>query len=505
MRLQPEFVIMDTKPGYCLGSSGKLMNQYMIKDHMLSHYRKLYSAKAAVDCSVPKSMQSNVKYVDQKRRESRKDALSQSRRSDSQRSTRINSRTSCSTKNSRPSVQGDESAYHYLEQSLMSSPRISTSFHCKQIVYPSQTSGTPANHFRSASELSYRSPNPHWQDAGPSCATSASQRGYKSFQDPTQKTYSGDVLLKHAHRFTPEKPFTPRTLKSDHKPMLLQYRYYTPPRRKVEEEKSSSVIRQETRHGSTRSKRGFSPPIESLQTLTLDHEWSDGETDSFRHHGKTNRFKNSDFLLSSSRISPEGMRSPIMRKVSAEEEELMYLEFITDVTNEILTQGLYSDRVLKRVFERHIDMNRHRLDENKMRHLLDNLQMDLQSPPAASITSLGAGESHYPLKRLPPHDVDYLLHDVFNEERGQMEDVTPAAASTPVNQSLDVEFNHILLNEDEHLTCAVGNEDDRGVLEQVDELGKIMAESLSVSETLKDQQEEFEQEQTRGDVSDDEF
>lgn len=29
------------------------------------------------------------------------------------------------------------------------------------------------------------------------------------------------------------------------------------------------------------------------------------------------------------------------------EEELMYLEFITDVTNEILTQGLYSDRCVR--------------------------------------------------------------------------------------------------------------------------------------------------------------
>lgn len=176
----------------------------------------------------------------------------------------------------------------------MSSPRISTSFHSKQIVYPSQTSGTPANHFRSASELSSRSPNPQWQDAGPSCATSASQRGFKSFQDPTQKTYSGDVLLKHTHRFTSEKPFTPRTLKSHHQSTLLQYRYYTPPRRKVEEEKPASVAGQETRHRrcnhwcwnsccvrfkmpiwwyngvfsvvcSTRSKRGFSPKLESLQ------------------------------------------------------------------------------------------------------------------------------------------------------------------------------------------------------------------------------------------------
>lgn len=139
---------------------------------------------------------------------------------------------------SRPSVQGEDSAYHYLDQSLMSSPRISTSFHSKQIVYPS-----PANHFPSASELTYRSPSAHWHPAGPSCATSASQRGHRSFQDPTQKTYSGDVLLKHAHRFTQEKPFTPRTLKSDHKSTLLPNRYYTPPRRKAEEEESSSKIR----------------------------------------------------------------------------------------------------------------------------------------------------------------------------------------------------------------------------------------------------------------------
>ncbi|XP_016367381.1 spermatogenesis-associated protein 7-like isoform X1 [Sinocyclocheilus rhinocerous] len=485
MRFLPEFLIMDTKPGYSLGSSGKLMNQYMIKDHMLSHYRKLYSAKAVVDCSVPKSMCSNVKYVDQKRREQlRKDTRSQSGRSTSQRSSSINSRTSRSSKNSRPSVQGDDSAYHCLDQSLMSSPRINTSFHSKQIAYPS-----PANHFPSASELTYQSPNAHWHPADPSCATSASQRGYRSFQDPTQKTYSGDVLLKHTQRFTQEKPFTPRTLKSDHKSTLLQYRYYTPPRRKAEEEKSSSkIIRQETYHRSTRSKR-FSPQLES-QAFTLDHEWSDEETASFRHHGKTNRFRDSEYLLSSSRISPEGMRSPIMRKVSAEEEELMHLEFITDVTNEILTQGLYSDRVLKRVFERHIDMNKHRLDENKMRHLLDNLQEDLQSPPAAAIS-----------QTLPSDDVDDLLRKVFNE------DVSSADASTLVRHSragpeeVDVEFSR---NEGSEISLndPRNTEDDNEVSQQVDELEKIMAESLNVSET---QQQVSEQEQTRGDISDDEF
>ncbi|XP_059375781.1 spermatogenesis-associated protein 7 [Carassius carassius] len=479
---------MDTKPGYSLGSSGKLMNQYMVKDHMLSHYRKLYSARAVVDCSVPKSMHSNVKYVDQKRREQlRKDTLSQSGRSTSQRSTRISSRTSCTSKNSRPSVQGEDSAYHYLDQSLISSPRISTSFHSKQIVYPS-----PASHFPSASELTYRSPNPHWHPADPSCATSPGQREHRSFQDPTQKTYSGDVLLKHAHRFTQEKPFTPRTLKTDHKSTLLQYRYYTPPWRKAEEEKSScKVKRQETYHGSTRSKRGYSPQLESRQPFTLDHEWSDEETDSFRHHGKTSRFKDSDFLLSSSRISPEGMRSPIMRKVSAEEEELMYLEFITDVTNEILTQGLYSDRVLKRVFERHIDMNRHRLDENKMRQLLDNLQEDLCSPPAAPITSY----SPVICQTLQSDDGDDLLHKEFSE------DVSPANHSRAGLEDCN-EGSEISLNDNGYLNPRNNAEDHDEVSEQVDELGKIMAESLSVSEP---HQQVFEQEQTRGDISDDEF
>jgi len=35
--------------------------------------------------------------------------------------------------------------------------------------------------------------------------------------------------------------------------------------------------------------------------------------------------------------------------VFAREEELMYLEFITDVTNDILTQGLYSDRCVRSI------------------------------------------------------------------------------------------------------------------------------------------------------------
>lgn len=138
----------------------------------------------------------------------------------------------------RPSTRGAESTYFNSGDSVMSSPRFSTSFHCKQIVYPSQMAAQSQNCWPS-SELSYRSPK----------STSSSRERFKSFQDPTQKTYSGDMLLKHAHYFTQEKPFTPRTLKTDRKSTLSTYRYYTSASRKGAEEKTPSNSNQpDTRH-----------------------------------------------------------------------------------------------------------------------------------------------------------------------------------------------------------------------------------------------------------------
>ncbi|NXG22880.1 SPAT7 protein, partial [Grallaria varia] len=58
-------------------------------------------------------------------------------------------------------------------------------------------------------------------------------------------------------------------------------------------------------------------------------------------------------------------------------EELLYLTFIEDVTNDILSLGLFSNRILEQLFECHIEENKNRLDEAKMRHMLDVLKRDL--------------------------------------------------------------------------------------------------------------------------------
>ncbi|KAM6972898.1 spermatogenesis-associated protein 7 [Aplochiton taeniatus] len=376
--------IMETKRAFCPKSSSKL-TQSIIQDHMVSHYKKVYSAKSAIDTSVPKSLTHCVKYNDQIRRDrSRQDERPQSAHSSSRTSSRANIRASCSSAQSR--VSSEESPYFCLGSSTVSNPRLNTSFHAKQIVYPSYTLGSSLSHshlIRPASELSYgRTDRQH---SSRSCTTSGTQSSYKAFMDPVQKTYSGDLLQKHSYHFTQDKPFTPRTLKSNKSSYLSQYRYYTSPQRYPDQAGTSPrLIRQETYHGSTRSKEyssaDFDDPPQGLSTT----EWSDEDVPHISFSGlqsKGIQSRSVDHYHSPFRASsPEGIKSPIMQRVSAEEEELMYLEFIADVTNEILVRGLFSDKLLERVFERRVDMNRHRLDEDKMRHLLEVLREDLQNP-----------------------------------------------------------------------------------------------------------------------------
>ncbi|XP_027027792.2 spermatogenesis-associated protein 7 isoform X2 [Tachysurus fulvidraco] len=529
------FPVMDRKRALCHGSTGKLINQRIIEDHMISHYKKLYSAKAAVDCSVPKSMRCNVKYIDQKRSEQiKKDASgrTQSARSLSQKSLRLDNITSCSTRNARPSARGAESTHFNSGGSVMSSPRFSTSFHCKQIVYPSQM-GTQSQNCRPFSDLSYRSPKSQMHHFTLSCGTSSCQEKFKNFQDPIQKTYSGDILHKHAYRFTEEKPFTPRTLKTDSKSTLSTYRYYTPASKKRAEEKTQLKYNQPDNHH--RSKQRSATAQDSPEPCSVYHECSDEEPNIFGHYGSENKFTTRDYFLSSSRVSPDGMRSPIMRKVTAEEEELMYLEFMTDVTNEIILRGIYSDRVLQRVFERHIDINKHRLAEHKMRHLLEALQNDLKKPPFSSVTVVENKESSL-LHRHKDSILQQKLgnftteHNSFlsstpirDKDTWEPDNVIPTLDTTPVNYrisentksvrqedkkdlmdleldhkeghaiSLDLE-NHQINEEDCHQICADN---------LLDELSRNMAESLNVSDIHSS--EEVTEQESFVKLSDDEF
>ncbi|XP_060918228.1 spermatogenesis-associated protein 7 [Labrus mixtus] len=378
---------------FCPHSSSKL-TQSIIKDHMLSHYKKVYSAKAAVDASVPKSLTHSVKYNDQIRQERlRKGSRPQSAHSFLQ----GNSRASCSSAQSRLSAHYDDSPYLCSRSSMVSSPRFNTSFNAKDVVYPSNKLGPQHRHHhtRPASEMKYRSPEAtlHRRQSACSLEVSGDQSFYKTFQDPVQKTYSGDLLQKHSQHFTGDKPFTPKTLKSDKSSYLSKYRYYRAPRRKPAEDcNKSRFMRQETYHGSTKNKEYTQELYGSSQGLNAEHEWSEDDFSSTyfsasREQSRAHKSRDRESFHSSSRVSPVGGKSPAVKSISTEEEELMYLEFISAVTEDILSRAHISDRILDRVMKRHIDMNRHYLDEGKMRHLLEVLRNEFEEPTDISTLS----------------------------------------------------------------------------------------------------------------------
>ncbi|XP_061552162.1 spermatogenesis-associated protein 7 homolog isoform X2 [Phycodurus eques] len=367
--------------GQTLKSSRKWA-QAMIKDHMVSHYKRIYSAKAVIDTSVPKSLTQSVRYLDRMKQERmKKGSRPQSAPSLSHR----NSRASCYSAQSRCSVQSEYAPYLCSRNSMLSAPGFSSSFHAKEVPSPS-TKAAPQNqhhhHHRphSVAELKFQSQEPtsHGQPSACYPSTSGEPSFVKAFQDPVQKTYSGDLLQKHSQRFTQDKPFTPKMLKSEKSSYLSSYRYYRAPRGTKLAEECDDL----------RSEKGAKTMQHTQELYDPSQELKEQQLAETEHTGtylitpkqQTNKSRDCDPFDYSTSFSLEGLNvSP-----SAEDEELMYLEFISDVTEDILSRGSVSDRVLNRVIQRHIDMNLHRLDEAKMRHLLDILRNNLDEPSAPS-------------------------------------------------------------------------------------------------------------------------
>ncbi|KAM5129985.1 spermatogenesis-associated protein 7 [Mantella aurantiaca] len=340
---------------FSIGPSSRLSDQYRIRDHMLAHYNKILTAKAAVDSSAPKSLTKSIKYTDQQRREKLKTAVTRIER-DPSRSPRPASRESSGSASQQKDLyDGFGNAFR---RSPYSDPGVS----------PTSFLSSPRRLHSSENSAHFRRRHPDQSGAssrmgGGLSAWGTNTAAVRKFQDNRQKTYSGDLIEKHAHHFTGrQRPFTPRTLKTPAKPTLTQSRYYTAPRRRRSQTDLSSF--RDRREAENGSRPLDGEEVEDPENFLVSEE---EEEDSAHHR------------LSASRMSDHESPSPALQRIRSEEEELAYLGFVADVTNEILSLGLFSDRILDRVCERHIEENRHHLDQRKMHHLLDILRADLDS------------------------------------------------------------------------------------------------------------------------------
>uniref|UniRef100_A0A2I3LZQ6 Spermatosis associated 7 n=1 Tax=Papio anubis TaxID=9555 RepID=A0A2I3LZQ6_PAPAN len=387
---------------FCTDSSSlRLSTLQLVKNHMAVHYNKILSAKAAVDCSVPVSMSASVKYADQQRREKLKKELARCEKEFKLTKTAMRANSKNNSKSlfntlqkpsGEPQIEDDMlkeemNGFSSFARSLVpSSERLHLSLHKSDKVI---TNGPEKNSSSSPSSVDYAASGPRKPGSG----TLYGRRPRSTFPNSHRfelvisKAPSGDLLDKHAELFSNKQlPFTPRTLKTEAKSFLSQYRYYTPAKRKKDfadqriEAETQTELSFKSELGTAETKNVTESEMNIKQAsncVTYDAKEKIAPLPLQGHDLTWDEIKDDALQHSSPRaVCQYSLKPPATSKIYSDEEELLYLSFIEDVTDEILKLGLFSNRFLERLFERHIKQNKH-LEEEKMRHLLHVLKVDL--------------------------------------------------------------------------------------------------------------------------------
>eukprot|EP00075_Anas_platyrhynchos_P001120 XP_005014772.1 spermatogenesis-associated protein 7 isoform X1 [Anas platyrhynchos] len=381
------------------GSSCKFSNQYIIQDHMAAHYKKLMSAKAAVDSSAPKSLHTSVKYKDQQKRDKLIQALEKYEKDlvHVLRSSSSNSRSfSPGQQKARWSLLENDHRYLTSAQNNCSrtkgqqSPSVSFQKPTSKTLLPASTakktvqntaqhalSQTPvhASSTDRSSALPLQQPHIHL----------SSRNRRKAFQNSFNKTYSGDLLDKHSAYFTEKKLFTPQILKTSHQSFLVKHRYYNPP---------------PSKRSSTPGKRSLNSADVSNEKETELHSFiEDAHVRPHSDNFSQQPVENHELWIPDSEMS---LFPGLQLKEKGEE----YLRFLQDLTNDILTRSCYHKEALEDVFQMHIKSKRHNLDEVKRRRIVESLKRELnitdQPGPSVNCNHTQQKDSGIPAAGLQP-------------------------------------------------------------------------------------------------------
>ncbi|XP_054257800.1 spermatogenesis-associated protein 7 homolog [Macrosteles quadrilineatus] len=61
-------------------------------------------------------------------------------------------------------------------------------------------------------------------------------------------------------------------------------------------------------------------------------------------------------------------------------DNLMYIKFVRDITEEVLEKGIFTNKALKKIFQNHVEVNKQFLDMRRMQEEVDKLQLELGIP-----------------------------------------------------------------------------------------------------------------------------
>lgn len=252
-------------------TSSKLTTQYMVMDHMKNHYSKITNAKPAIDNKAPKSISTSQKVRDKNTREGKRRPVS---------AMSVNYPV-------RPysAMTGHDDDIYDEDQWGDVDPDDEVEKQVREIMRMKLQTKS-ANQMRSTNATYggspyYSSRLDHTGHPRPVSARSSARSVHSARYSmggtamPTktisQKTYDGDVIDKHNHVFTqPEKPFTPRLLKSNRVSRIAQSKYYTAPPQKRETNESTNAKEVETTssHPKPKAKPRKNAPLDKSGEMT---------------------------------------------------------------------------------------------------------------------------------------------------------------------------------------------------------------------------------------------
>ncbi|XP_046355876.2 spermatogenesis-associated protein 7-like [Haliotis rufescens] len=432
------------KSGPLAPTSAKLTTQYLVLDHMNNHYRKINKAKPAIDNRPPKSIAQSQKVRERKERDHIK----------KHGTSRPTSRMSV-----RPVSRNDVDAEYY-DEAEWDDPEDDD----ERLVYDIMRTTLRENYPASADATYGSGQRPRGQSPGgfnktiryqdqvqandlqtyyrpekrPSSVRSThsmlSNGSRTSLMGNPKKATDGDLLQKRSHVFTePEKPFTPRTLKSNRQSRLSEYKYYNPPPKKPShrhddmEQTGRQAMQMTERECRPKPKPRGTGTLNRTGTQTLSESQLMYETlqsrDFNRHQGEKDGVPKLDISVDKDHMNwlqeqaskaqirmNNGMKTPMdqideteqppvngamrtssgsarltksfgtkslnRQRMSEAEDEQQYVLFAKQVTEEVLNRGIYTDRVLKKVFDRHVEKHKGKLKISRMRAILDKLRTD---------------------------------------------------------------------------------------------------------------------------------
>ncbi|XP_028633115.1 spermatogenesis-associated protein 7 isoform X2 [Grammomys surdaster] len=458
---------------------------------MAVHYNKILSAKAAVDCSIPVSVNTSIKYADQQRREKLRKELARCEKefklskSAMQANSKMNSKffvNSLQKPSGEPQDQDvlleEMTRYPPFPKSLVSSSEglhLSLPESNKMLMHGTQKHpSTPPSRYSGCG---------HGCDRRP--------RSAHQFQVLISKTPSGDLLEKHSDLFSNnQSPFTPRTLKTEAKSFLSQYRYYTPAKRRKDFSDQRMEAETQTELSSFDSELGTAEKKSSK-----DSEVNIKQAPSYMRNGAEDKI--APVPSQGQNVAWDNIKDGILQQSSESEEELLYLSFMENVTDEILKLGLFSNRFLERLFERHIKKNKHHLEEGKMRCLLHGLKVDLgcisEEDPAKQKQFRMLNQLHFQ-KPLITRENKFISDEeiISHHERQQYQEALDMLSSMPKDEnkmfSLPGEFlipAHKAKHSEGVIIQQVSDETDHEALPW-DENNPSVSDSLADQETSVD-------------------